>query len=302
MLNSCILKCGLDPFPNYWIYFNCLLQDILRKWCRITSNFDHLQIFNSKESSLKFVSILLDKYLDDDVLNECYSEDALISLTSAIMHLSVENLYLMPYVDRLLLKVLQLEVNNKIEKLLHDALYSNFYLQLSTKEKIYVSQKFKLVEEPLLNSLMCTLPDLTKENCVNNSQKNKEERLNQLLEFSTESACIFQLIFNFLKELLVQLQYAPVVLHFIDVILKRVSLFCESRNRDILDLYPRKLYSYIILLRIKPEHHTVQTRDYTLNILNQIYSENKDTLLILISHFSEWLEYFANYVANNAKS
>lgn len=277
-----------------------LLQDILRKWCRTTNNFDHLQIFTSKENSLKFVSILLDKHLSDDVLNDC-CQDALISLTFAVMHLSVENLPLMPYVDRLLLKISQLEVNDKIEKLLCDALYSNFHLQLFTKEKIYFSQKFKLIEEPLLNSLMCTLPDLTKENCVN-SQKNKEERLNQLLEFSTESACVFQLVFNFLKELLVQLQYAPAVLHFIDVILKRVSLFCENRNRDMLDLYPRKLHSYIILLRIKPEHHTVQTRDYTLNILNQIFSENKDTLLILMSHFSEWLEYFANYIANSAQS
>jgi len=216
------------------------------------------------------VSILLDKYLNDDVLNECYSEDseALISLTIAIMHLSVENLLLMPHVARLLLKISQLEVNDKIEKLLCDALYSNLHLQMSTKEKIYVSQKFKLIEEPLLDSFTCTLPDLTKENCVND-QKNKEERLNRLLEFSTESACVFQLIFNFLKELLVQLQYSPAVLHFIDVILKRVSLLCENRNRDILDLYPRKLYSYIILLRIKPEHHTVQTRDYTLNIFEQ---------------------------------
>lgn len=242
------------------------------------------------------MSILVDKYLDDDILNECYSHDALISLTIAMMNLSVENLLLMPYVDKLLLKISQLEVNDKIKNLLHNALYSNiyFHLQLSTKEKIYISQKFKLIEEPLLNSFICTL---SKENCTDN-EKNKEERLNQLLEFSTESADVFQLIFTFLKELLVQLQYAPAILHFIDTTLKRISLFCENRNRNLLDLYPRKLHSYIILLRIKPEHHTVQTRNYTLNILTQIFSESKGTLLILMSHFSEWLEYFANNVAN----
>jgi len=275
-----------------------LLQDILRKWCRTTNTFENLQIFTSKENGLKFVSILLDKYLTDDVLNECYSEDALISLTSAIIHASIENPSFMHHVDRLILKLSQLETNDKIDKFLQNILSSNFHLKLSTKEQIYVSQKFKLIEEPLFNSfmLMSDFSDLKKEDFAN---EDNEAMLNQLLQFSVESASVFQLMFNFLKELLVQLQYVPFVLDFIDLMLKRVSVYCKNQDKDILDLYPRKLRSCIILLTIKPKHHTMQTRDYTLQTMKEIFNENKDVLLILMSHFSEWLEYFASYIAND---
>jgi len=276
-----------------------LLQDILRKWCRTTNTFKHLQIFMSKENGLKFVSILLDKYLTEDVLSEYCSEDALISLTSAIMHLSIENPSFMHHLDRLILKLSQVETNDKIDKLLQNILSSNFHLKLSTKEQIYISQKLRLIEEPLFNSFML-MSDLKKEDSIN--EQNNEAMLNQLLQFSAESACVFQLMFNFLKELLVQLQYAPLVLDFINLMLKRVSVHCKNRDRDILDLYPRKLHSCIILLTIKPKYHTMQTRDYTLQTMKQIFDENKDVLLILMSHFSEWLEHFASYITNDAQS
>lgn len=282
------------------LYFSIIIfQDNLRKWCRTTSNFEHLPIFTSKENSLKFVSILLDKYLTDDILNEDCSEDALISLTTAVMHLSFENPSFIHHMDKLLIRLSQLETNDKIEKLLHNSLYSNLHLKLSTKEEIYTTQKFKLIEKPLLDSFVCTFSNSKEENCVDNQN---EKTLNQLLEFSVGSMCVFQLIFNFLKELLVQLHYAPAILHFIDLILKRISICCENQDKDILDLYPRKLRSCIILLRIKPEHHTMQTRKYTLQTLKQIYNENNDVLLIVMSHFPEWLECFANYVMNDAQN
>jgi len=279
-----------------------LLQDILRKWCRITNTFEHLQIFTSKENGLKFVSILLDKYLTDDILNEYCSEDALISLASAIMHMSIENPSFMHHLNRLILKLSQLETNDKIDKFLQNILSSNFHLELSTKEQIYISQKLRLIEEPLFNSfmLMSDYSDLKKEDSIN--EQNNEAMLNQLLQLSAESACIFQLMFNFLKELLVQLQYAPLVLDFINLMLKRVFVYRKNQDKDILDLYPRKLRSCIILLMIKPKYHTMQTRDYTLQTMKQIFNENKDVLLILMSHFSEWLEYFANYITNDAQS
>lgn len=254
----------------------------------------------SKENSSRFANILLDKHLTDDILNECCSEDALISLTTAVMHLSLENPSFVHHMDRLLIRLSQLETNDKIERLLHNSLCSNLHLKLSTKEEIYTVQKFKLIEKPLLDSFVCTFPDQKKENCVDNP--NNEKALNQLLEFSVGSMCVFQLIFNFLKELLVQLHYAPAVLHFIGLILKRISICCENQDKDILDLYPRKLHCCIILLRIKPEHHTAQTRKYTLQTMKQIYNENKDVLLIIMSHFPEWLECFANYVTDDAQN
>ncbi|XP_050455789.1 uncharacterized protein LOC126853774 [Cataglyphis hispanica] len=295
--NLLCYKVSKQAYQRYSV--RLLIIDNLRKWCRTTSNFEHLPIFMSKENSLKFVNILLDKYLTDDILNEDCSEDVLISLATAVMHLSFENPSFMHHMDKLLIRLSQLETNDKIEKLLHNSLYSNLHLKLSTKEEIYIIQKFKLIEKPLLDSFVCTFSNSKEKNCVDNQN---EKTLNQLLEFSVESMCVFQLIFNFLKELLVQLHYAPAVLHFIDLILKRISICCESQDKDVLDLYPRKLCSCIILLRIKPEHHTVQTRKYTLQTLKQIYNENNDVLLIIMSHFPEWLEYFANYVTDDAQN
>lgn len=274
-----------------------ILQDVLRNWCKITRNFKYLKIFTSKNNNLKFMSILLDKHLTDDILNKCYSEDILIRLTLSVMHLSIKNTIFVHHIDRLLIKLLQLEANDKIKELLHDSLCLNLHLRFSTKEEIYALQKFKLIEEPLINSFVCMFSNLKKENHIAN--QSNEETLNKLLELSAKSAYIFQLIFNFLKELLVQLQYASVVLDFTNLILKRVSIYCENYNRDILDLYPRKLRSCIILLKIKPKYHTTQTRKYTLQIMKQIYNENQDVSLILMSHFLEWLECFAIYISNN---
>lgn len=203
--------------------------------------------------------------------------------------------------DRLLIRLSQLETNNKIERLLHNSLHSNLHLKLSTKEEIYIVQKFKLIEKPLLDSFVRTFSvQSKKENCINN--QNNEQILNQLLEFSIESVCVFQLIFNFLKELFVQLHYAPTVLQFIDSILKRISICCENHDKDILELYPRNLHSCLILLKIKPDHHTMQTRKYTLQAMKQICNKNNDVLLIIMSHFPEWLEYFANYITNDAQN
>lgn len=278
------------------------MQDVLRKWCRTTSNFEHLHIFTSEENSLRFVSKLLDRYLTDDILDECYSDDALISLTTAVMRLSIENPPFIRHVDRLLVRLSQLEANDKIDRLLDDALRANSCLKLSTKEEIYVSRRARLIEQPLLDSFMRAFPDTNKEeSCVD--KRDDEETLNRLLELGAESARVFQSMFNFLKELLIRLQYAPAVIDFIESTLKRVSAHCEIHGRDILDLYPSKLRCCVILLRIKPEHHTAQTREYTLQSMKQIFAENKDALLILMSHFPDWLQFFATYVyASEARS
>ncbi|XP_011873605.1 PREDICTED: uncharacterized protein LOC105565212 [Vollenhovia emeryi] len=292
--NLLCYKISKEAYQRYSI--RLLIIDVLRKCCRMTSNFKHLKMFVSKENSLRFMNILLDKYLTVEVLNKCHSEDVLRHLTLSLMHLSLKNAIFMHHTDRLLVRLLQMEANDQINRLLHDALCSNLHLKLSTEEEIYALQKLKLIEEPLLNSFVDMFSNLKGTNHV--ATQCNEEMLNKLLDFSARSAYIFQLMCNFLKELLVKLQYASAVLDFTSLMLKRVSICCENHGRDILDLYPRKLRFCVILLRIKPKHHTVHTQNYTLQTMKQIYNENKDVSLILISHFLEWLEYFTHYITN----
>lgn len=243
---------------------------------------------------------LLNKYLTDDILSDPYSDDALISLTTAVMHLSTENPSFMHYLEKLLVRLSRLETNDKIERLLHNALNTNQHIKLSTKEEIYLSQRSNLIEGPLLYSFTSMFPDAREENCT--KKQHDKEDLDRLLVLSAESMCIFQLMFSFLKELLVQLQYAPAVVDFINSMLKRIDAYCENQGKDILDLYPSRLRSCVILLRIKPELHTAQTREHTLQTVKRIFVENKDAALILMSHFPEWLELLPAYVTNNAPS
>ncbi|XP_012534280.1 uncharacterized protein LOC105835493 isoform X3 [Monomorium pharaonis] len=294
--NLLCYKISKEAYQRYSV--RLLIIDVLRNWCSMVNNFKHLKIFTYKENSLRFMSILLDKYLTNDILNKYYMKDTLISLIVSVMQLSIKNTILMRYVDRLFITFLQLEANDKVDRLLHNALCSSLHFKLTTKEEMYALQKFKLIEEPLLNNFMCMFPNLKKENHVGDLNN---EMLNKLLELSAKSAYIFQLMFNFLKELLVELQYASVVLDFIDLMLKRVSICCENHDKNILDLYPRKLHSCIILLKIKPKYHTMHTRKYTLQMMKQIYNKNKNVFLILMSHFLEWLEYFASYITNNVQ-
>lgn len=232
---------------------------------------------------------LLNKHLTDDLLCNCYSDNALVSLTTAVMHLLTDNPVFMNHVDRLLVRLSQLKTNDKIERLLHNALNSDLHLKITTKEEIYHSQRSSLIEKPLLDSFMRTFPNANEKNCT--EKQCDEETLNRLLILSTESARVFQLTFSFLKELLVQLQYAPAVIDFIDLVLKRVTTYCENQNKDTLDLYPRRLRFCVILLKIRPEHHTAQTRKHTLQTIKQIFIENQDAALILMSHFPMWLKF-----------
>ncbi|KAL0133353.1 hypothetical protein PUN28_000834 [Cardiocondyla obscurior] len=292
--NLLCYKTSKEAYQRYSI--RLLIIDLLRKWCQTTSGFKHLKALTVKENNLKLVTILLRKYFTDDALNKCDSEDTLLRLALSTMYLSVKNTTFINYTDRLLVRILHLETNNCTKNLIHNALCSNLHLRLSTKEEIYTSQRIKLIEEPLLNNFVCTFPNLKSENPVDDRNN---EMLNKLLELSAKSARIFQLMFNFLKELLIQLQYAPVVLDFTSTMLKRISLCCENYNKDILDLYPRKLRFCILLLRITPKYHTAETLNYTLQIVKEIHNENKGVSLILMSHFLEWFECFATYVGND---
>ncbi|EFN80949.1 uncharacterized protein LOC105186428 [Harpegnathos saltator] len=297
--NLLCYKVSKQAYQRYSV--RLLIIDIVRRWCKTTSNFNHLRIFTSEENNLKFVTNLLDKCLTNDILTNCCSNDALISLTTAVMYLSMENPSLMHHLDRLLVRLLRLKTDDKIERLLHDVLSTDLDLKLSTKEEIYLSQRSSLIERPLLDSFTCMFSDANEENCLK-KQRDAEKTLSRLLALSAASACVFQLVFSFLKELLVQLQYAPAVIDFINSILKRVDAYCEDQGKEILDLYPRRLCPCVILLKIKPEHHTAQTKEYILQTVKRIFVENKNVVLILMSQFPEWLEFLPAYITNDAQS
>lgn len=237
---------------------------------------------------------MLKKYLTDNVLSSCDSSDGLLSLISALMCLASTDSYYKCYIEKLLLKLTKLESSDDSEYVLCYAVQRSFDLELklSTIEIIYESQKCKLIEQPLLSSFISSCIDLNKDNDVDNSENvNWTE---QLFKFITKSPHIFLLVCAFLKELLVQLDHAPAVMNFIQSTLERIKEYCKNENKDIVDLYPRNLQSLVILLRIEPIYHTDNSKNGTLKILENMYMDDQDTVITLLSHYPQWLKLFGH--------
>lgn len=205
------------------------------------------------------------------------------------------------HVERLLSKLSRLESCEDTERILCYAVRknSNLNLELSTIEDIYESQRYKLIEQPLLNRFVsCT--DLNKESDVDDAES--ANLLDRLFELVSRSPRIFLLACAFLKELFIQLDHSPAVVDFTQSSLKRIKECCENQGRDILDLYPRSLQSIVILLQIDPMFHTVDSRSATLRTLRSIHSEGNGTAVTLLLHFPQWLKLFAELLLPNSNT
>ncbi|XP_076230923.1 uncharacterized protein LOC143177047 [Calliopsis andreniformis] len=300
LTNLLSYKVSKEIYQRYTVRLHVI--NVLRDWCRITDVFKNLRTFIDGKQTLTFANNLLEKYLTNDILDVCNSSDELLPLTSALICLASTNSSYKCHVERLLLKLSELESCKESERLLCYSVQknSNLNLELSTVENIYDSQRCKLIEEPLLSYFMSIHTDINKENDIDNSEI--VNLTNQLFEFASKSRHIFLLTCAFLKELLVQLDYSPTVLHFIQSILKQIKEYCESQNRDILDLYPINLQSIVILLRIEPTYHTDDSKSATLRALQNIHSEDKDTIVVLLSHFPEWLKLFGEVLLSDSNT
>lgn len=274
-----------------------LFQEVLREWCKINDNLQNFEVLRDEKQSLTLLKSLLKKYLTDDTLDSCDSSDNLLSLISALICLASTDSYYKCYVEKSILKLAELETCDESEYLLCYAVQenSNLDLKLSTIETIYKSQKCKLIEQPLLNNFISSCIDLNKDDNIDDLEN--INLIDQLFRFATKSSCIFLLICAFLKELLIQLDHAPTVVNFIQSILKSIKKHCEKQNKDIVDLYPRNMQSLVILLQIEPTHHTDDSKNGTLRMLKDIYMEDEDTVITLLSHYPLWLKLFGQLLS-----
>ncbi|XP_006557365.1 uncharacterized protein LOC100576298 [Apis mellifera] len=292
-------KVSKEAYQRYNVRLRVI--DVLREWCRINDDLQDFKMLRDEKHTSTLLKNLLKKYLTDDILNNCESSENLLPLTNALICLTSINSCYKYYVEKLLLKLTELENCDENEHLLCYAIQksSNLNLAISTIEVIYKSQKCKLIEQPLLHDFMSSCIKLNKDDNVDISENVK--LINQLFDFIIKSSYIFLLVCGFLKELLVQLDYAPSVMNFIQSILKRIKEYCKSQDKDILDLYPRNLQSLIILLRIESIHHTDESKNATLQLLQNIYIENEDIVIMLLSHYPQWLKLFGQFLNSNIK-
>lgn len=291
--NILCYKVSKEAYQRYSVRLQVI--DTLRDLCCISEKFQSLHVFRNEENTLKFVDNLINKHLLN-VLDECVSSRTLTSLTGALMCLSKYNKHYLNYIEKIITRLSYLDSVDESEKLLCYAVHKSADLELSlpTIERIYFSQRYKLIEELLMNNFISTCLNVNTED-----DKNAEESvhsLDELLQLAAMSPFIYQLVCGFLKELFVHLEYAPMVLSFIQTILKCIVTHCENKGKDILDLYPKYLHSCILLLRIEPQYHTFNSKAYILETITQHYKENSDDILILLSHFPTWLAFISDHL------
>lgn len=287
-------KVSKEAYQRYTVRLHVITA--LRDWCRINETLQNFRVFTDQKQTITFLQNLLEKYITDDVLDTCDSSNDLVSLTSALMCLTSTNSYYKCHLEKLLLKLVELQPCDQSDYLLCYAVQkdSKLNLDLLTIESIFNSQRCKLIEQPLLNDFMSLCVDINRDD-LDNSESTIS--LDELYEWASKSSCIFLLVCAFLKELFIQLGNAPAVINFTQSVLSHIRDCCE--NKDILDLYPKNLQSTVILLQIKPEYHTTDTKSSTLRILENIYFEDKHSAIILLLHFPQWLKLFGAKLLNS---
>ncbi|CAL7938728.1 unnamed protein product [Xylocopa violacea] len=291
-------KVSKEAYQRYTVRFNVI--NVIREFCRINDAFENFKVLRDQEHTSIFLNNLLQKYLTDDILDCCDTSDNLSSLTSALMCLTSTNSYYKVYLEKVLVKLAELESSDESEYLLCSAIQKNskLNLDLATIENIYHSQKCKLIEEPLLNDFMSSCTSLNKDDSTDNSKG--FNLINQLFEFTSRSSYIFLLVCAFLKELMMELDHAPTVMNFIQSTLKRIKEYCKNQGKDMIDLYPRNLQSLVILLGIEPIYHTNDSKSSTLKLLKTIYDEDDENIAImLLSHYPQWLKLFEKLLSSN---
>lgn len=154
-------------------------------------------------------------------------------------------------------------------------------LEASVIDKFYVCQSEKIIEEPIIDCFISNI------NCQ--SSYSTTDKFDKLINKTAFSQKIFIVISNLLGKLFIRLEFSPLVLSFIEYILNKIIAIRDNEENNLLSLYPVDLQSYVVLLRIDPCHCSVNSKKYLLQCLKNIFTEDKDKVLVLITHFPKWL-------------
>ena len=252
----------------------------------------NLSVFQDSEQAHHFLIQLLKKYLTQDVINSCDDIDDLMQLGEILLNLVTTNRSLIKYFSKVVERIVTLDQNEKSLKFLQYILHKSNDLKLTSSfvEEIYINQKSYFIEKPLTDCFI--------EYCSNQSNHVQFDKMNDLFEKMVDSPSLFLVIMKQLKEFFVTTKYAEVTQNFIQHILSKLQTYCNKYHKDTLDLYPGNLQSCVILLRIKPSHHTDKSKVHTVQLLKKIFLKDCEDALILISHFPEWLPEYLELFEN----
>ncbi|XP_046749214.1 uncharacterized protein LOC124412989 [Diprion similis] len=291
---------------RYLVRTNIIEQ--LRDWSRINSRYEQMHSFTDGERTTKFTISLVEKYLTEDFITKQSSVGALVKLACVLINMKLNISTFDFKLDSIINRILYLDETDDSNRFL-DTLtekYDNLSLALSTIENIYICRPNKLIEIPIVDLFISFNANHTEgnlnsaiiENHMIPTTKDCSDHVNcnQLLEYSSKSPRIFQLLSSVMKDMFAYTNCSEMCVNFIQYILNYISKLCDQKKQKILDLYPRNLQCAVILVRINPNLHTTNSKEYVIQMLNRIYSSNKEELLILLTHFPVWLKEVSNLV------
>lgn len=128
-----------------------------------------------------------------------------------------------------------------------------------------------------------------------NTELNQE--LSNLLKLISKSPKIFTICSNIMCELFLQLNHSIYVINFIKFILGKLNCILDVDKKKLIDFYPIKLRSCVILMQIESSYHTEKSRECILQMLKDIHDNNTTESLTLLLHYSQWLDDFNSYMS-----
>ncbi|CAD6211976.1 GSCOCG00003929001-RA-CDS [Cotesia congregata] len=272
--------------PEAHIKYSVRLQliDILRDWLHPPLGLGDHRPFCQSENILELSKTIIIKYLQKKKLcDDNATPEQLITLIRSLMNIASINPIYAQYLKLIIKQITELEVaaNYKLVQFILSN-EKEINLEFSAVEDLIICQREKIIEEPIVD---CFISNINSQD-----QFRTTESFDKLMKKTAYSPKIFQVVCSLLGKLCAQLQFSSFVLVFIQFILKTIVSLRDDEEKNLLNLYPINLQSHVILLRIEPRFSTENSNKYLLESLRKIYSEDKEQILILITHFPKWLD------------
>ncbi|XP_011494100.1 PREDICTED: uncharacterized protein LOC105359256 [Ceratosolen solmsi marchali] len=283
-------KVSQEAYQRYSVRLH--LIDTLRDWSQIKGGIDDLRFFKDNQRSYNFLIRFLKKYLSEEIIGYCDDADGLVQLAEILFNALMQKRSLTKCFTRVMERIIKLDETEKSQKFLRYIISKSdeFKLDSALINNIYLNKKLQFIEKPLGDSFMAYCSDRNKEHLLSN--------MDSLFEYVIDSPQLFQTVSGKLKEFFIETKYSEVARDFIQCVLDKIEINCAKNKKDLLDLYPTHLQFCVILLRIKQHVHRENSRIQTVESLKEIFLNDHDDAITLVSHFPEWLpDYLAFFEA-----
>lgn len=167
-------------------------------------------------------------------------------------------------------------------------------LDFSLFEKLYIFNVDKFIEEPLIDFFILNL-----NNIIEKKKLTESPEFKNLLNFISKSSKIFSIVSSILCRIFLHLDHSIAVILFTQYVLTKLKIILGEGEVNLIDLYPIKLRSCVILMRIESSYHTENSKSCLLQMLKNIYDENSTEGLMLLLHYPNWLDDFNLYMSND---